>query len=118
MSWTDNMCIPQGVQNPKDAMTLMDYYFRPDVQAVVEYYLDYVCPVPSAKQVLLNPSGWAEETLKKMQPSIGEPTSVTAKASTVFPDSRVVALSRPYYQYKNQNQLTAWNNLFVPITQG
>jgi spermidine/putrescine transport system substrate-binding protein len=118
MSWTDNMCIPQGVQNPKDAMTLMDYYYRPEVQAVVEYYLDYVCPVPSAKQVLLNPSGWAEKTLKKMQPSIGEPTSVTAKAPTVFPDSHVVALSRPYYQYKNQNQLTAWNNLFVPITQG
>jgi spermidine/putrescine transport system substrate-binding protein len=118
MSWTDNMCIPQGVQNPKDAMTLMDYYYRPDVQAVVEYYLDYVCAVPSAKQVLLHPSGWAAQTLKKMAPSIGEPTSVTANAPTVFPDSRVVALSRPYYQYKNQAQLTAWNNLFVPITQG
>ena len=118
MSWTDNMCIPQGVQNPKDAMTLMDYYFRPDVQAVVEYYLDYVCPVPSAKNVLLHPSGWAAETLKKMEPSIGEPASVTAKAPTVFPNSHVVSLSKPYYQYKGQAQLTAWNNLFVPITQG
>jgi spermidine/putrescine transport system substrate-binding protein len=118
MSWTDNMCIPQGVQNPKDAMMLMDYYFLPDVQAVVEYYLDYVCPVPSAKHVLLNPTGWAAETLKKMKPTIGEPPSVTANAPTVFPDSRVVSLSRPYYQYKNQSQLTAWNNLFVPITQG
>jgi spermidine/putrescine transport system substrate-binding protein len=118
MSWTDNMCIPQGAQNPKDAMTLMDYYYQPDVQAVVEYYLDYVCPVPSAKQVLLHPSGWAKQTLRKMAPSIGEPTSVTADAPTVFPDHHVISLSRPYYQYKNQAQLTAWNNLFVPITQG
>jgi spermidine/putrescine transport system substrate-binding protein len=88
MSWTDNMCIPQGVQNPKDAMTLMDFYYRPDVQAVVEYYLDYVSPVPGAKQVLLHPSGWAAQTLKKMTPSIGEPTSVTANAPTVFPDAQ------------------------------
>jgi hypothetical protein len=53
-----------------------------------------------------------------MGPSIGLPPTVTAKAPTVFPDSHVVSLSRPYYQYKNQSQLAAWNNLFVPITQG
>jgi spermidine/putrescine transport system substrate-binding protein len=118
MFWTDNMCIPKGVQNPKDAMTVMDYYYRPDVQAVVEYYVDYVCPVPSAKQVLLHPTGWAAETLKKMRPSIGLPTSVTANAPTVFPNAHAIAVSRPYFQYKNPNELTAWNNLFVPITQG
>ena len=60
MFWTDNMCIPLYAQNPKDAMTLMDYYYNPDVQAVVEYYNDYVCPVPAAQQALLNPpAGWA-----------------------------------------------------------
>ena len=46
MFWTDNMCIPMYAQNPKDAMTLMDFYYDPQVQAVVEYYDDYVCPVP------------------------------------------------------------------------
>jgi spermidine/putrescine transport system substrate-binding protein len=117
MFWTDNMCIPKGVQNPKDAMKLMDYYYLPDTQAVVEYYVDYVCPVPAAKQVLLHPTGWAAKTLKMMGPSIGLPPKVTADAPTVFPNSHVVALSRPYYVYKNQAQLAAWNNLFVPITQ-
>src|SRR5262252_8308088 len=118
MSWTDNMCIPMNAQNPKDAMTLMDYYYNPDVQAVVEYYNDYVCPVPSAKQVLLNPTGWAEQTLKAMHPSIGLPYSTTANAPTVFPTPAYVHNSRSYYQYKSQEELTAWNNLFLPITQG
>jgi len=118
MSWTDNMCIPMYAQNPKDAMTLMDYYYNPDVQAVVEYYNDYVCPVPAAKDVLLNPTGWAKQTLKAMQPSIGLPPSVTANAPTVFPTPAWVAKSRSYYQYKSQEELTAWNNLFLPITQG
>ena len=118
MFWTDNMCIPMYAQNPKDAMTLMDYYYSPQSQAVVEYYDDYVCPVPAAKQVLQNPTGWAKTALKQMAPSIGLPTSVSANAPTVFPTATYVKNSRPYYQYKSQEELTAWNNLFLPITQG
>jgi spermidine/putrescine transport system substrate-binding protein len=118
MFWTDNMCIPMYAQNPKDAMTVMDYYYDPQVQAVVEYYNDYVCPVPAAKEVLQHPTGWAAQTLKAMKPSIGLPTSTTANAPTVFPTEQYIKNSRPYYQYKNPEELTAWNNLFLPITQG
>jgi spermidine/putrescine transport system substrate-binding protein len=118
MFWTDNMCIPMYSQNPKDAMTLMDYYYNPDVQAVVEYYNDYVCPVPAAKDVLVNPTGWSKQALKAMGPSIGLPPSYTAKAPTVFPTPAYIHNSRSYYQYKSQEELTAWNNLFLPITQG
>jgi len=118
MFWTDNMCIPMYAQNPRDAMTLMDFYYQPDVEAVVEYYDDYVCPVPTAKQALLQPTGWAATALKEMKPEIGLPTSKTADAPTVFPTPAYVKNSRPYYLYKNQEELTAWNNLFLPITQG
>jgi spermidine/putrescine transport system substrate-binding protein len=118
MFWTDNMCIPMYAQNPKDAMTLMDYYYNPDVQAVVEYYVDYICAVPQAKNVLLNPTGWAKDTLHAMHPSIGLPYSTTASAPTVFPTPEYVRNSRAYYHYKSQEELTAWNNLFLPITQG
>ncbi len=118
MFWTDNMCIPMNAQNPKDAMMLMDFYYSPQAQAVVEYYNDYVCPVPAAKQQLLHPTGWAEQALKEMHPSIGLPPSVTADAPTVFPTPAYIKNSRPYYQYKSQEELTAWNNLFLPITQG
>ncbi|HEX2320098.1 MAG TPA: spermidine/putrescine ABC transporter substrate-binding protein [Streptosporangiaceae bacterium] len=118
MFWTDNMCIPLYAENPKDAMVLMDYYYKPDVQAVVEYYNDYVCPVPSAKNVLLNPSGWAQTTLAAMKPSIGLATSVTANAPTVFPDQAFLQHAKNYYSFKSQEELTTWTNLFLPITQG
>ncbi len=118
MSWTDNMCIPMYAQNPKDAMAVMDFYYDPQVQAVVEYYDDYVCPVPQAKNVLLNPTGWAKTALHDMKPEIGLPTSTTADAPTVFPTEQYIKNSRPYYQYKSQEELNAWNNLFLPITQG
>src|SRR5215472_12747691 len=106
MFWTDNMCIPLYTQNPKDAMALMDFYN------------DYVCPVPAAQQVLLNPTGWAADTLKAMKPSIGLPTSVTANAPTVFPDAAYLKAARNYFPFNHPEELTAWNNLFVPITQG
>jgi len=118
MFWTDNMCIPLYAQNPKDAMVLMDFYYNPPVQAVVEYYNDYVCPVPAAQQVLLNPSGWAADTLKAMKPSIGLPTSVTANAPTVFPTAAYLKAARNYFPFNHPEELTAWNNLFIPITQG
>ena len=118
MSWTDNMCIHMYAQNPKDAMAVMDFYYDPQVQAVVEYYDDYVCPVPQAKNVLLNPTGWAKTALHDMKPEIGLPTSTTADAPTVFPTEQYIKNSRPYYQYKSQEELNAWNNMFLPITQG
>ncbi len=118
MFWTDNMCIPMYAQNPKDAMTLMDFFYNPEVQAVVEYYNDYVCPVPQAKQELLHPTGWAVGALKKMRPEIGLPTSVTADAPTVFPTEQYIKLSRNYTPLNDPEALAAWNNLFLPITQG
>jgi spermidine/putrescine transport system substrate-binding protein len=118
MFWTDNMCIPLYSQNPKDAMTLMDFFYQPQIQAVVEYYNDYICPVPAAKQVLLHPSGWAKQALKEMKPEIGLAASVTADAPTVFPTEQYVKLSRSYPSLSNPEALKAWNSLFLPITQG
>jgi spermidine/putrescine transport system substrate-binding protein len=118
MFWTDNMCIPLYAQNPKDAMTVMDYYYDPQAQAVVEYYNDYVCPVPAAKEVLLNPTGWAQQALKDLKPEIGLPTSVTANAPTVFPTEEYLKQARNYRTYKNAEEVKAWNDLFLPITQG
>jgi spermidine/putrescine transport system substrate-binding protein len=115
MFWTDNMCIPLYAENPKDAMTLMDYFYQPQVEAVVEYYNDYVCPVPGAQQELLNPTGWAAATLAAMRPEIGEPPSYTADSPLVFPTKQYQARSRTYYQFSDPAELALWNSLFEPI---
>jgi spermidine/putrescine transport system substrate-binding protein len=118
MLWDDNMCIPLYAQNPKDAMHLLDYFYDPQTQAVVEYYDDYVCPVPAAQNELLHPTGWAAQTLRKMEPEIGLAPSLTANATSVFPTPERRKLSRSYYQYKSQEEIDTWNNLFLPIVQG
>jgi spermidine/putrescine transport system substrate-binding protein len=115
MFWTDNMCIPLYAQNPKDAMALMDYFYQPQVEAVVEYYNDYVCPVPGAQQELLHPTGWAATMLATMKPGIGEPPSRTADSPLVFPTPQYQARSKNYYQFENAAALAEWNRLFQPI---
>ncbi len=119
MFWTDNMAIPMYSQNPKDAMTLMEgFKYRP-IEALVARVLQRLrLPGPGGPQVLLNPTGWVKTALAQMKPEIGLPTSTTANAPTVFPTAAYIKNSRSYYQYKNQEELTAWNNLFLPITQG
>lgn len=51
--WTDNMCIPQGAEHPLDAIELMDFVYRPDVAAMIAQYVNYLTPVPAARDALL-----------------------------------------------------------------
>jgi len=98
MFWTDNQLIPAGVQNPISAMTFMDYVYQPSVQAEIEAYNAYVCPVPSSKPLIAK---------------LGYPE--VANSPTVFPDAQQVALSKPYYQFKTSAELDTWNSTFQPI---
>jgi spermidine/putrescine transport system substrate-binding protein len=102
MFWTDNMMIPKGAENPLDAMAIMDYVYQPAVQAEIEDYNNYVCPVPAARSIIAN---------KLKDPAV-------ANSPTVFPDAKMQSLSRTYFQYKDNQQILDWNNLFLPIIQG
>jgi spermidine/putrescine transport system substrate-binding protein len=118
MFWTDNMCIPSHAQNPVDAMAVMDYFYQPQVQAVVEYSIDYVCPVPDAQRVLQAPTGWAAQTLAALKPSVGQPVSGTASSPYIFPTARMIDRSRYYYQFESAEELAYWDSLFEPIASG
>jgi spermidine/putrescine transport system substrate-binding protein len=52
MIWTDNMLIPTG-GDVFTASTFMNFVYRPKVAAQIEDYVNYICPVVGAKQVLL-----------------------------------------------------------------
>jgi spermidine/putrescine transport system substrate-binding protein len=92
--WTDNMLIPQG-GNVFTASTYMNFVYEPKIAAEIEAYVNYICPVLGAKEVLL-----------KSDPAI-------AKNTLIFPTKKMLdnvhvidpaALSNPKY-------LTAWQNL-------
>ena len=95
--WTDNMCIPNGAANPGNAITYMDYVYQPEVQAVIEAYVEYICPVPAAKD--------------SMDPEF-------ANSPLIFPSADDLAKTHVYYTFKTPEEEQQWNALFQPIYQG
>jgi spermidine/putrescine transport system substrate-binding protein len=51
MIWTDQMLIPKG-GNAYAASVLMNWYYRPEIAAEVEDYVNYICPVVGADKIL------------------------------------------------------------------
>jgi spermidine/putrescine transport system substrate-binding protein len=52
MLWTDNMQIPVGAPEPYTAEKFIDYIYQPEVQAPIEAYVNYICPVNGVKELL------------------------------------------------------------------
>ncbi|MEX0673567.1 MAG: spermidine/putrescine ABC transporter substrate-binding protein [Gaiellaceae bacterium] len=52
MIWTDNMLIPKG-GHVYTASTFMNFVYDPAIAAQIEAYVNYICPVKGAREVLL-----------------------------------------------------------------
>jgi spermidine/putrescine transport system substrate-binding protein len=52
MLWTDNMQIPIGAPHAYTAEKFIDYVYQPEVQAPIEAYINYICPVNGVKEVI------------------------------------------------------------------
>jgi spermidine/putrescine transport system substrate-binding protein len=84
MIWTDNMLIPKG-GNVYTASVYMNYYYEPTVAAKVEAYVNYICPVKGADQVL-----------KKSDPEI-------AKNPLIFPTQEMLSNVKQFDSSASQN---------------
>jgi spermidine/putrescine transport system substrate-binding protein len=92
--WTDNMLIPTN-GNVYTASVYMNFVYEPKIAAQIEDYVNYICPVLGAKQVLeKNDPGVANNTL------IFPTKEMLDNVYTIDP----TALSNEKYQ-------TTWQNL-------
>jgi spermidine/putrescine transport system substrate-binding protein len=52
MLWSEDMIIPIGAPNPTAAEAFMNYVYKPEVQANIAAYVNYVTPVEGVQEVL------------------------------------------------------------------
>jgi spermidine/putrescine transport system substrate-binding protein len=52
--WNDNLMIPIGSPRKKNAETLINYYYEPEVAAEVALWVNYITPVVGAKEVAIS----------------------------------------------------------------
>ncbi|MFF9180890.1 polyamine ABC transporter substrate-binding protein [Streptomyces misionensis] len=50
--WSDSLMIPNRARHKANAERLIDYYYQPEVAAELAAWVNYVCPVPAAREVL------------------------------------------------------------------
>jgi spermidine/putrescine transport system substrate-binding protein len=50
--WTDNMQIPVGAPAAYTAEKFIDFVYRPEIQADIAAYVNYICPVKGVKEIL------------------------------------------------------------------
>jgi spermidine/putrescine transport system substrate-binding protein len=107
--WQDNMSIPKGAKHPLDAITYMDYVYRPDVAAKLAEGIAYITPVPTVKELLqaeaAKASGEERQTLEGLVDS-----------PLVFPTEADLAKTRRYRVLTVEEE-QVWNRIFQPIVQ-
>jgi spermidine/putrescine transport system substrate-binding protein len=97
MHWTDNMMIPMHAANPQSAIMWMDFYYQPAVAARVADWVNFITPVPAAKDIIAT--------------DLDDPA--VAGSPLVFPTSDVNA--HDYRVFRSQQESDTWNELFGAI---
>jgi spermidine/putrescine transport system substrate-binding protein len=80
--WTDNMQIPVGAPHAYTAQKIIDFVYRPEVQADIAEYVNYICPVEGVQEIL-----------EKRDPAL-------AANQLIFPDDQTLANAFIFRQLK------------------
>ena len=109
--WVDNMCIPKGAEHPNDALAMMNHVYNPDAAAQMTEWINYICPVPEAQDIILGHAEEAESAGDR------EYLEQVANSPLVFPTEDM--LSRLHsYKVLDEEEESQWNDLFNEVVQG
>jgi spermidine/putrescine transport system substrate-binding protein len=101
MLWHDNCMIPLHAEHPVDAMEYLDYVYDPRIQALIEDWVNYICPVPAAQPLIAG--------------ELDDPA--VANSELVFPSAATQKLLRGYYDFKGVDDHEEWLSIYDPVIQ-
>jgi spermidine/putrescine transport system substrate-binding protein len=108
--WTDNMMIPKYAKNPVAAMELIDWFYRPDIAALLTEAIEYISPVSSVqgliKAAAAKATGGDKASLQEVadSPLVWLSTTDYARLKSYVPVTS-----------KNENK---FNSIFQPVVAG
>ena len=105
--WVDNMMIPQGAENPKGAIEVMDWYYQPEIAAMLTEWNAYVSPVPAGGEIV-------QEDADKAKGANKEVLQTIASSPYVFPTPDIESKLHTYRVLEGE-EIQQWNDIFLPI---
>ncbi len=97
--WSDNCVVPLHAKNPVSAMKYLDFVYKPENQAIIEDWINYICPVPAAQPIIRN--------------ELDDPA--VANSPLVFPTPAILERLRGYPFVETAETNKEWTDLFDPI---
>ncbi|MEU6772068.1 spermidine/putrescine ABC transporter substrate-binding protein [Streptomyces sp. NPDC046759] len=98
--WSDSLMIPNRARHKANAEALVDFYYDPEVAAELAAWVNYVCPVPAAKDVLAS--------------SKDKDTAALADNPLIFPDAGMrerLAIARDITSTERVEFAKRWNGI-------
>ncbi|GAA1434298.1 spermidine/putrescine ABC transporter substrate-binding protein [Streptomyces thermospinosisporus] len=98
--WSESLMIPNLARHKANAELLIDHYYDPEVAAELAAWVNYVCPVPAAQDVLAS--------------SDDEETAALAEDPLIFPDAAMrerLAIARDIEPGERQEFARRWNKI-------
>jgi len=98
--WSDSLMIPDLARHKTNAERLVDYYYEPRVAAELAAWVNYVCPVPAAQDVLAS--------------SKDKDTAALADNPLIFPDATMrkhLAIARDITSTERVAFAKRWNTI-------
>lgn len=96
--WSESLMIPNLARHKANAERLIDYYYEPEVAAELATWVNYVCPVPAARDVLASAKD--------------EATAALAEDPLIFPDAAMrgrLAIARDITAGERVEFAKRWN---------
>ncbi|WP_327378345.1 extracellular solute-binding protein [Streptomyces sp. NBC_01216] len=98
--WAESLMIPNLASHKANAEALVDYYYEPEVAAELAAWVNYVCPVPAARDVLAD--------------SGDEELAALAEDPLIFPDGAMrsrLAIARDLTSEERAEFTRRWNSI-------
>ncbi|MET7618744.1 spermidine/putrescine ABC transporter substrate-binding protein [Streptomyces sp. NPDC005408] len=98
--WAESLMIPDLARHKSNAEALVDHYYEPEVAAELAAWVNYVCPVPAARDVLAS--------------SKDEETAALAEDPLIFPDEAMrgrLAIARDITSQERAPFAKRWNSI-------
>ncbi|MFF8175991.1 polyamine ABC transporter substrate-binding protein [Streptomyces chartreusis] len=96
--WSESLMVPNLARHKANAERLIDFYYEPEVAADLATWVNYVCPVPAARDVLASAKD--------------EETAALAEDPLIFPDKAMrerLAIARDITSEERVEFAKRWN---------
>ncbi|MFF1340875.1 spermidine/putrescine ABC transporter substrate-binding protein [Streptomyces sp. NPDC058290] len=98
--WAESLLVPNLARHKANAEALIDYYYTPEVAAELAAAVNYVCPVPAAREVLAG--------------SDDKETAALAENPLIFPDGEMrkrLVVARDISSAERRSLAQRWNSI-------